>query len=34
MKEHYLKKSHHYITIKEFCDYLGLDVDVDEDEVE
>lgn len=27
MKEHYLKKPHHYITIKEFCDYLGLDVD-------
>ena len=27
MKEHYLKKKHQYITIKEFCDYLGLDVD-------
>ena len=27
MKEHYLKESHQYITIKEFCDYLGLDVD-------
>jgi len=27
MKEHYLKESHHYITIKEFSDYLGLDVD-------
>tara|TARA_R100000951_G_scaffold112355_1_gene112577 strand:- start:644 stop:832 length:189 start_codon:yes stop_codon:yes gene_type:complete len=27
MKEHYLKDSHHYITIKEFCDYLGLAVD-------
>ena len=27
MKEHYLKKRHQYITIKEFCDYLGLDPD-------
>lgn len=27
MKEHYLKESHQYITIKEFCDYLGLEVD-------
>lgn len=27
MKEHYLKESHQYITIKEFCDYLGLDAD-------
>ncbi|MCC5923246.1 MAG: hypothetical protein JJT77_05645 [Crocinitomicaceae bacterium] len=25
MKEHYLKKRHQYITIKEFSDYLGLD---------
>lgn len=27
MKEHYLKKSHQYITIKECCQYLGLDPD-------
>ena len=26
MKEHYLKEKHQYITIKECCDYLGLDV--------
>ena len=27
MKEHYLKKKHQYITIKEFSDYLGLNND-------
>ena len=27
MKDHYLKKSHQYVTIKECSEYLGLDVD-------
>ena len=27
MKEHFLKESHQYVTIKEFSDYLGLDTD-------
>ncbi|WP_146194073.1 hypothetical protein [Brumimicrobium oceani] len=27
MKEHYLKKSQQYVTIKECSEYLGLDVD-------
>ena len=31
MKDYYLKESHQYITIKEFCDYLGLDKDEVED---
>jgi spore coat polysaccharide biosynthesis protein SpsF (cytidylyltransferase family) len=31
MKEHYLKKSHQYVTIKECSQYLGLDVEEVED---
>lgn len=25
IKEHLLKQKHQYVTIKEFCEYLGLD---------